>query len=201
MPYVASLNRVIALEPEIFVFGHLYPIRGKDKIKEDLTRTRDAVLYVHDATVKGMNEGKDVYTLMREISLPPGLNLTQGYGKVSWCVRAIWEDYAGWIHYDSTASLYPVPARSVYPEVAEMAGGADAVGMRAADRVAVGEPVEAIHLVDIALAADPRNSTALKARLQALQVLLERSGYENFYEVGWLQYWIRETKKMLEEEE
>ncbi len=29
---------------------------------------RGAVAYVHDETTKGMNEGKDVYTLMREIN-------------------------------------------------------------------------------------------------------------------------------------
>ena len=47
----------------------------------------------HDQTVAGMNAGKDVYTLMREITLPPELDVGQGYGKVSWSVRAIWENY------------------------------------------------------------------------------------------------------------
>jgi len=199
MPYVESLNKVIALEPEWIILGHPYPVQGKEKIKMDLTRTRDAVLYVHDATVKGMNEGKDVYTLMREISLPPELELTQGYGKVPWGVRSIWEAYAGWFHYDSTTSLYSVPPRSVYPKVVEMAGGANAISAPAADLVAAGQPIEALHLIDMALAAEPGNSAALEVQLRALQVLLERSSYVNFYEVGWLQHKIRQTKELLNE--
>ena len=46
---------------------------------------------MHDETVKGMNAGKDVHTLMAEIELPPELDVGQGYGKVSWSLRAIWE--------------------------------------------------------------------------------------------------------------
>ena len=67
--------------------------------------------YVNDATVAGMNEGKDVYTLMREIQLPDELAVGEGYGKVSWGVRSIWEGYAGWFHARSTTELYPVATR------------------------------------------------------------------------------------------
>ena len=39
-----------------------------------------------------MNAGKDVYTLMREVTLPPALQVGEGYGMVRWNIRAIWEN-------------------------------------------------------------------------------------------------------------
>jgi len=35
------------------------PFSGKELIKAEVTAIRDAILYVHDETVKCMNEGKD----------------------------------------------------------------------------------------------------------------------------------------------
>jgi alkyl sulfatase BDS1-like metallo-beta-lactamase superfamily hydrolase len=197
IPYLASLERVIALEPEILVPSHFEPIRGAGKIREGLVRTRDAVRYLHDATVAGMNEGEDLYTLMREIRLPKELDLPESHGKVSWNVRAIWEGYSGWFHFESTPQLYPVPPSSVYREVVELAGGADAFAQRAKARVGRGEPVEALHLVEMALAAQPDHRAALEARLAALELLLERSGGENHSELFWLRHRIAATRTRL----
>ena len=84
--------------------------RGAATIRAELTRLRDAVQWVHDETVRGMNEGKDVQTLMREIRLPDELSVGEGYGKVAWGVRSIWEGYEGWFHARSTTELYGTPA-------------------------------------------------------------------------------------------
>jgi glyoxylase-like metal-dependent hydrolase (beta-lactamase superfamily II) len=81
LDYVASLNKILALEPEIVLPSHGEPVVGKEKIVERLTRYRNAILYVHDATVKGMNAGKDVFTLMREVKLPPELEVGEAYGR------------------------------------------------------------------------------------------------------------------------
>jgi alkyl sulfatase BDS1-like metallo-beta-lactamase superfamily hydrolase len=197
VPYIASLERVIALEPEILVPSHFEPIEGAEQIRAELVRTRDAVRFVHAAVVEGMNEGRDVYTLMREIRLPPELELSERHGKVAWTARGIWEGYAGWFHFRSTAELYGVPPWSVHPEVVAMAGGADAVAARARERVAAGEPVEALHLVDMALAADPGSRAALEARLAALEELLRRSGGENHSELLWLEHRIAATREQL----
>ena len=63
---IDSIERVRALEPEVLLSGHFWPITGKEQIQFELTRLRDAVQYVHDATVEGMNAGKDVRTLIRQ---------------------------------------------------------------------------------------------------------------------------------------
>ena len=95
-------------KPELLVTGHFEPIAGADRINAELTRLRNAIQYIHDQTVAGMNAGKDVRTLMREITLPAEYEVGQGYGKVAWDVRAIWENYSGWFHHRSTTELYPV---------------------------------------------------------------------------------------------
>lgn len=182
--FVASLDRVLALEPELLLVGHHDPVEARDVIRRELLRLRGAVLHVHDETVRGMNEGKDVHTLMREIRLPPELEVGEGYGKVSWSVRAIWETYAGWFHHRSATELYPVPAEAVLPDLVELAGGPGRVAERARERLRAGAPVEALHLAEAALAADPAHADALDAAVAAQEALLAASG--NFWLTSWL---------------
>jgi alkyl sulfatase BDS1-like metallo-beta-lactamase superfamily hydrolase len=194
--FVESSERVRALDPDLLVTGHGDPIRGRDAIRAGLARIRDATRWVHDRTVDGMNAGKDVHQLMAEIALPPELALGQGHGKTSWCVRAIWEEYAGWFHFQSTTELYPVPARAVHRDVVELAG-ADALVGRAREHARAGRAVEALHLTDMVLSGEPAHAAALEVRAAALETLLERSGGENFSEVQWLRGRLAETREAL----
>ncbi|MCS5637698.1 MAG: MBL fold metallo-hydrolase [Myxococcota bacterium] len=188
--FVDSLEKVLALDAEILLVGHHDPIVGRALIRGELERLRDATLYVHDQTVEGMNAGKDVHTLMREIQLPPELEVGEGYGKVAWDVRAIWENYAGYFHHRSTTELYGVPPERVHADLAQLCGGADVVAKRAAERLSAGEPLSAIHLVEVALGGEPGNRAALEVGLAAHRQLEAES--ENF----WLSSWLR--KKMAE---
>jgi alkyl sulfatase BDS1-like metallo-beta-lactamase superfamily hydrolase len=141
---------------------------------------------VNDATISGMNAGKDVHTLMREIQLPAELKIGEFHGKVSWDVRAIWEEYSSWFHYDSTTSLYGVPRSSIDADLVELAGGAGALADRASRKLQEGRPLEAIHLLDIALGADAAHRGALSVKKNALEVLLRESGGANLSETMWL---------------
>jgi alkyl sulfatase BDS1-like metallo-beta-lactamase superfamily hydrolase len=192
------VDRVLALEPELLLTGHFAPIRGAALIRRELERIRGAVKYVHDATVAGMNAGRDVFTLMREIQLPAELEIGQGYGCVAWSVRAIWEGYAGWFHQRSTTELYPLPASAVYPDVVELAGGAAVVAARARVRLAAGEAVAAIHLAEMALAAEPSSRAGLEAYRAAHEQLLAERGGINFWETGWLRHQIARTTAALD---
>ncbi len=88
--FIRSVNRVIDLEPETMITGHDEPIEGAARIRADLTRIRDATEYIHDETVKGMNAGKDLWTLMSEIKLPAHLEpARQGRGRVLVCARGL----------------------------------------------------------------------------------------------------------------
>jgi len=194
--FTESLERVLELEPKLLLTGHHGPITGKETIREELTRLRDAVRYVHDETVRGMNHGKDIHTLMRDIQLPPELEVGEGYGKVSWSVRAIWENYAGWFHHNSTTELYSAPPTSVHGDLVELAGGADAVAQRAKDKLSTGAPVEAIYLAEVALTAEPKNIAALEAMVAAHEQLESES--ENFWLTQWLRKQLGDLRSTLE---
>ena len=101
-------------------------------------------------------------------------------------MRAIWEEYSGWFHYDSTTSLYGVPRSSVDTDLVELAGGAGMLAARARTKLDAGRPLEALHLVDIALGAERTNPDALAVKKAALQVLLTESGGQNLSETMWL---------------
>lgn len=195
LPYVATLDVARDLGAEMLLIGHGGPIVGADTIRDELARMKAAVLHVHDAVVTAMNEGTDMWTAMREIRLPAELEQGEGYGKLSWSVRAIWEMYAGWFHHQSTTELYPIPYWSVHPDLVTLAGGPDpiaAAAMQKAERA----PVEALHLAEIALADQPSHRGALAASLAAHRTLLAQS--TNFWETRWLEHQIRMLETKLE---
>ena len=138
---------------------------------------RDAVQYVNDATVAGMNEGKDVFTLMREIRLPDELAVGEGYGKVSWGVRSIWEGYAGWFHARSTTELYADgPGRGLARGRGDgRRAGRDRHGRDAA-RWTRGDAIGAVQLCEMALAAEPGHRGALETFVAAHEALLAEHG-------------------------
>ena len=195
LDYVDSINRILALEPEILIPSHGDAIIGEQQIQRELTRYRDAILYVHDKTVLGMNQGKDVHTLMAEISLPSDLDIGEGYGRISWSVRGIYESYMGWFDGNPT-SMFSTPVDEAYPQLVELAGGAEAVAMLAEAQIESGDFELALHSADIALSAEPQSVRALQARLAAFNALLAAS--DNSNEIGWLSFGVRESQAALD---
>lgn len=184
--YLASLQAVRALGAELLVTGHGEPIVGAANIRADLDRMHDAVAWVRDATLAGMKAGKDVHSLMREVALPDSLAIGEYHGNVRWAVKAIWHEYAGWFQQESTTELYGVPRAAVSADLVVLAGGAGAVVARAEARLDAGQPLEAIHLLEVALGAEPGHREALAAMKAAHEALLAASGGTNLSETGWL---------------
>jgi glyoxylase-like metal-dependent hydrolase (beta-lactamase superfamily II) len=183
LAYMASLDTILALGPERLITGHFDPIEGAGLIAEEITALRQAMEWVHDRTVDGMNAGTDVHTLMREIRVPEHLDVGEGYGKTSWNVRAIWENYAGWFHHRSTTELYELPPAVIAPDLVA-AAGADALALAAQDRLRADEPVAALHLTDIVLAVEKHHEGAQRTAVAATRQLLD--GSDNFWERAWL---------------
>ena len=186
MTFIHSLDRVIELRPETLVNGHDV-FSGADKILTTMTKVRDATAYLRDRTIDGMNSSADLWTLMRDVTLPPELALPQVHGKVAWIVRAIWEEHVGWFRYESTTELYNVPASSVWSDVVDLVGGTAPLTERAAAHAKAGRPLQALHLTDVALAYAPADPDALAVKRDALEQLLAASGRENHSEVQWLE--------------
>lgn len=195
-PYLESLRRVRALEPELLITGHFQPVAGRELIRSCLDRLEAAVDWVHRQTLDGMNAGKDIWTLMRELQLPDELYVGQGYGKVSWAVRTIWETYMGWFKARHTSELYPTQPDEVHADLVALAG-IDAVVARGQEKLAGGDPEAANLLAEAALAADSAHRGALALALAAHEALLARSGAVNFWEAGWLRDRIEKLQAAL----
>lgn len=186
-PYLGSLRTVRELGPEVLVTGRYEPIVGAELIDASLARLHGAVDYVHRRTLEGFNAGTDVWTLMEQIRLPSELRVGQGYGKVPWAVRTLWESYVGWFKLESTTELYPDSSASALGELAAVAG-VDVVLDRAEAALARGDAVVAIRLGEAAAAADP-DSPRLRALMAgAHRHLLEDGGDVSFWESGWLRH-------------
>lgn len=183
LAYVASADTVLSLGAERLVTGHFDPIEGADRIAEEVTALRDSTQWVHDRTVEAMEGGDDVLTLMRHIELPGRFDLGEGYGKTTWNARAIWENYVGWFHHRSSTELYDVPVSAVAPDIVA-AAGVDALTQAAATRVADGEHLEAIHLIELILTSEPGSERARAIGVEAHEQLAARSS--NFWERAWL---------------
>ena len=165
--------------------SHLDPVIGGDKIARDMRKIRDAVQYVHDETVAGMNSGFSVEELMSSVALPQELSLSQSHGKVSWAVKSIWEYYATWFHFDRTSELYPTSQRAILADIAELMD-LDAARLQVRRYLDADEPEKALLLLELLEGADvTETQRALRTEtLLALKKQAEPIG--NDYELYWL---------------
>jgi glyoxylase-like metal-dependent hydrolase (beta-lactamase superfamily II) len=184
--FLRDIDHLIGLEPALMITGHGEPVVGASTIASQLTRLRDAVRYIYDATIDGMDAGKSLHQLMAEIELPENLKHQPGRAPVSWYVRAVWEELCGWFRQESTTELYPVPQKAVWNDLIE-AAGADTLLARAQAHLTAGRPVEALHLTEMLVGCDPANRDALKTQVDAIELLIERGEGAYFDEQGWLE--------------
>ncbi|MFM8303773.1 MAG: alkyl sulfatase dimerization domain-containing protein [Actinomycetota bacterium] len=185
--YLDTVRRLRSLGPEMLVTGRYEPIVGAELIDASLGRLHDAVDYVHREALAGFNAGTDVWTLMETIELPARLRVGQGYGKVSWAVRTLWESYVGWFRLQSTTEMYPDSSGAALAEPVD-ALGVEASVDRAEAALARGDAVVAIRLgeaVAAAAADDPRLRALMAA---AHRHLLDHGGDVSFWEHGWLRH-------------
>lgn len=187
---------VMDLQPDSLLYGHHDPVEGAELIRTELTAYRDAIHHVHDAVVSGMNAGQPLHQLQQEVTLPPACEVGEGYGKVSWGVRAIWENYAGWFKHESTTELYSVPASEVQTDLVELAGAA-ALVERAQERFERNEPEAALHLLDIVLGAQPDHTEATELAIHVHQALLEEARLFRTTGNFWLEGWLENQIKLL----
>ena len=190
--YIESLNTVIGFAPELILPSHLGPIEGAERIMADLTRIRDAVQWVHDQTVAGMNAGKTLSEVMADVRLPSDIALSQRHGKVSWAVKSIWEYYATWFHFDRTSELYGTPQTAVLEDLSRAIDD-ETITKIIDEAIQRDEWERALHLLEL-LEGNQGLTDALKDRWVAvITALRERSlsTEKNDYELYWLDSRLR----------
>jgi glyoxylase-like metal-dependent hydrolase (beta-lactamase superfamily II) len=196
LEYINSLEVAIELNPEILLPGHDEPVVGNSKVISSLINYKDAICYVHDKTVEGMNDGKDLFTLMKEIKLPEKFksSISEFYGKVSWSVRGIYEAYVGWFD-ENPVTMYSEPISVIYNNIVKLTGGAQKINQMSKDLLINNEYIKVLRLTEIVLFYDPLNKESAQIRNDALQKLKSQS--QNFIEYNWLNYSINQCREIL----
>lgn len=176
MDWVQSLDKMRALKPEILVPSHTRPIFGEAEIFQTLTDYRDAIQFVHDQTIRAMNNGLTVDEIVERVKLPPHLAdkpyLQEFYGRVDWSVRSIFNGYLGWFGGNAT-DLQKLPKRQQADYMAELAGGVKKLREQAVTAAAEGHTQWALQLADNLLVIDAQDGIASDVRRQALLSLAE----------------------------
>lgn len=172
--WIASLDTMRRLEPEVLVPSHTRPRKGRDEIQRQLRNYRDGIQWVRDEVVRRANAGDDLEAIVAAVGLPPHLaaepTLQQLYGQVDWSARAIYDNELGWFD-GRLEELYPVPAAEAARREVEMMGGAERVLEAARTARDQGDLRWAVRL----LAKLARFQLLPEARRQALGAELARA--------------------------
>lgn len=185
--WIESLNRMLALNANYVIPGHMQPISGSGEIKNALMAYRDGIQSVWDQTMAGIAKGMTPDELVQTVTLPAELAknpyLQEYYGSVAFTVRGIFAQQAGWFDGNAT-HIYPLTEKDRATRLLAMTGGKIKMLGSAHEALASGEYQWAAEQADYVLAVDPHNAEArgLKAdALTALGKLQANATARNYY--------------------
>ena len=124
--WINSLDHMKTFDAEFLFPSHTKPIIGKENIKEVLETYRDAIQYIHDQTIRLMNEGlypdeiADIIKLPEDIEKSP--YLYEFYGTVRWSVKSIFNGYLGWFN-GNPSELDPLSRKDRANRISKLSGG------------------------------------------------------------------------------
>ncbi|ELY2906086.1 alkyl/aryl-sulfatase [Cronobacter dublinensis] len=175
--WIDSLNKMIALNADYVIPGHMRPVNGADNAKEALTAYRDGIKSVWDQTMAGIAKGMTPDELVQTVKLPAKLAkhpyLQEYYGSVAFAVRGIYAQQAGWFDGNAT-HIYPLSEKERATRLLAMAGGKEKMLASAQNSLTAGEYQWAAEQADYVLAVEPRNAQARKLKAEALTALGQR---------------------------
>jgi alkyl sulfatase BDS1-like metallo-beta-lactamase superfamily hydrolase len=188
--WIASLDRIIGLEPEIVVPSHGEPLVGAAMIQEVLGNYRAAIAHVYEETLRGINQWRTVDEIAHSVELPPALAelpyLRERYGTVQGSVRGIYQCNTGWLD-DNPTHANPAPPGARSAELVRLGGGADRVLARARELHEGGEHQLAMELVDVVLDVEPDRGEAHLLKAACCDALVGTStslNWRGFYRAG-----------------
>jgi alkyl sulfatase BDS1-like metallo-beta-lactamase superfamily hydrolase len=187
------LNEAITLfadRADVAFASHHWPTWGRDRIVTLLTQQRDLYAYLHDQTLRLLNQGHTGSEIAEMIELPPALESVwhaRGYyGSVSHNVKAIYQRYLGWFD-GNPAHLWEHPPAESAARYVECMGGVDAMVAKAREYVAAGDLRFAAQLLNHAVFADTDSTEARELLAEVYDRLgfgAESGTWRNFYLTG-----------------
>jgi uncharacterized sulfatase len=172
--WAKSLGKMADTGAVALVGGHTNPILGADQVKQVLTDYRDAVQFIHDKTVEGINKGLTPDDLVEYVQLPKELAgkdyLQPFYGHPDWGVRTTFNFYLGWFDGNPT-NLFPLSPKAEAEQMTKLVGGKDKLLAAAKSANASDDHQWAAQLADHLIALDADNEEAKTIKADALTSL------------------------------
>ncbi|HCP32535.1 TPA: alkyl sulfatase, partial [Candidatus Acetothermia bacterium] len=152
------------------------PILGAHNINQILTDFRDGVQYVHDQTVRYMNQGLVPAEIIELIKLPAHLAdnpyLQEYYGQIDRDIFQIFSQYLGWFT-GECRDMFPMSFAEEARNMADLVGGVGPLAEKVQQALDEGNAEWALKLADYVLELDPDDDGALAVRHAAMLSLAE----------------------------
>ena len=175
--WAAYLTETIDLwgnDLDVVFASHHWPTWGRERAVEFLAMQRDMYSYLHDQTLRLMNQGYVGAEIAEMMETPPALAQqwhTHGYyGSVSHNVKAIYQRYLGW--YDGNpAHLWQHPPVAAAERYVAAMGGSDAAVAVARNAIDGDDLRWAVEVLNHVLFADEHHAAARALQADALERL------------------------------
>ena len=168
--WVKGIDELRSRKARYLLPSHGRPVGGPSNVAAVLTAYRDAIQYVHDQTIRYMNQGYAPDQLVERVVLPPHLALhpwlNEHYGTVKQAVRDIYDRHFGWYHGDPWM-LDPLPFQQRARRTVELMGGRDAVMGAAQDAIDAREFTWAAELLTPLIRMDNGDMQARELKAEA----------------------------------
>ena len=170
------IDMIMQEDAVALVGGHTRPIIGKDDVNQTLANYRDAILFLFNKTVEGINKGLTPNQLVDYVVLPEKYKnldyLRPYYGNPDWAVRAIFSGYLGWFDGNAT-NLFPLNDKQEAQRIVKMLDGQDALSDLITGAINEQDYQWAAVLCDYLLSVDPKNKAAMLRKADALTALAQ----------------------------
>jgi len=188
--YLDQAINLFGEDSEVLFSGHHWPCWGSERIVDYLEKQRDLYTYLHDQTLRLLNQGLTGPELAERIELPPSLasewHTREYYGSISHNTKAIYQRYMGWFD-GNPAHLWEHPPAEQARRYVEFMGGAEAVLGKARACFEEGDYRWVAEVVNRVVFADPDNRAARELQADALEQLgygAENATWRNFFLMG-----------------
>ena len=188
--YLTEAIDTFADRSDVVFASHHWPTWGHDEIVEFLSVQRDLYAYLHDQTLRQLNQGFTGIEIAEGFEMPPALQKawnTHGYyGSVSHNVKAVYQRYMGWFD-GNPGRLWVHPPEAIGPRYVEAMGGLDNVVKIAQQAFDDGDFRWAATLLDHAMFTDEKHAAARQLYIATLQQLAygsENGPWRNFFLAG-----------------
>lgn len=186
--WAIAMEKMMEKNAEYLIPGHGPLIEGKEKVKDVLSITAEAMHFVHDEVVKRLNEGKwfeQIYHEILEIypeKFKKYKYLRPMYGCVRFAIHASYRLYHGWYNSGNPTDLFPAKSEEIAKEFLRL--NSEKNYMEHAKKLyEIGKLQLALHILDIIIKGtdEMHNKILLEALNLKYKILKQKANNETSF--------------------